>query len=60
MKKACKKCRRLTKKNVCPACGSVEFSKRWSGLAIILDPSNSKVADKLEITEKGEYALIVQ
>ncbi len=57
---ACKKCRRLTEANVCPVCGSTEFSNRWSGLAIIIDPEHSEVAKKLGITQKGEYALIVQ
>lgn len=60
MKKACKSCKRLTNEKMCPACGEVDFSNRWSGLAIIINPENSKVADKLNITEKGEYALIVQ
>ena len=60
MKKACKKCNRITEKDMCPVCGGGDLSKRFSGLVIITDPANSKVADKLGIKEKGKYALIVR
>ena len=55
MKKACKKCNRITEKDMCPVCGGGDLSKRFSGLVIITDPANSKVADKLGIKEKGKY-----
>ncbi|MFH1424857.1 MAG: transcription elongation factor subunit Spt4 [archaeon] len=58
--KACKKCNRITDKHICPVCGNEDMSSRWSGLLIILNPETSEVAKKLGITQKGEYALIVQ
>ena len=58
--KACKNCRRLVEESICPVCKSGDLSTRWSGMAIIIDPANSEVAKKLEITEKGDYALIVK
>lgn len=60
MKKACRACRFLSEQHICPICKGVDFSTRWSGLAVIIDPENSEVAKKLGIIEKGEYALIVQ
>jgi len=59
-KKACKRCNRITEKDVCPICNSDEMSKKWTGLIIITDPDNSKIAGKLGIKEKGEYALMVR
>lgn len=60
MLKACKACNKLTEASTCPVCQGHDLSSRWSGLVIIINPQDSEVAEKLEITEKGEYALIVQ
>ena len=60
MKKACKTCHKTTEASVCPICGSEDLSSRYGGLAIIIDPMNSEVAKRLNIKDKGEYALIVQ
>jgi len=60
MRKACRKCRFITTESICPVCKSEELSNRFSGVAVIFDPANSEIAKKLEITQKGEYALIVQ
>ncbi|MFH1450794.1 MAG: transcription elongation factor subunit Spt4 [archaeon] len=59
-KKACKSCRRITEEGVCPVCQGTDLSTRWRGLAVIINPEKSLVAKKLEIDQKGEYALIVQ
>jgi DNA-directed RNA polymerase subunit E" len=59
-KKACKSCRKITEDNVCPICQNTDLSTRWRGLVVIINPEKSQVAEKLEIKEKGEYALIVQ
>ena len=59
-KKACRMCRKITEAHVCPVCNSPELSTRWRGLAVIINPEKSEIAKKLEITQKGEYALIVQ
>jgi DNA-directed RNA polymerase subunit E" len=59
-KKACKKCRRIVEKDVCPTCKTSDFTEDWSGYVVIIDPSNSEIAKKLNITEPGRYALRVR
>jgi DNA-directed RNA polymerase subunit E" len=49
----------LTEKNICPKC-SVPTSKRWRGYLIIRDPPNSQIAEKMNITKPGKYALKVR
>jgi len=56
--KACKTCHFLTESDVCPNC-SIPTSKRWRGYVIILDPERSQVAQKMNITKAGKYALKV-
>ena len=56
---ACRKCKTLTTEKACPNDGSTELSNEWSGLIIVLDPKNSKVAETLAIKTPGRYALKV-
>ena len=57
-KKACKQCSRLyEKEDKCPGCGSTESSETWKGRVIILNPEQSELAQKLNIKEKGTYAI---
>jgi len=58
--KACKNCRFISSGAVCPNCKSTNLSDDWSGLVIVLDPSNSEVAKKMGITSAGRYALRVR
>jgi len=57
--KACRKCKALVPKNapVCPVCGSQDFTLEWSGVAIIIDPNNSRIAKVLEISKPGKYVV---
>ena len=55
--KACKMCNRVYEGDKCPACGSKEFTDNFKGKTIILNPENSEVAKKLNIKEKGIYAI---
>ena len=55
--KACKMCNRVYGGDKCPACGSKEFTDNFKGKTIILNPENSEVAKKLNIKEKGTYAI---
>lgn len=57
--KACIKCKLLVPLNAeeCPNCGSRDFSEEWEGLVIILDPENSVIAKRLNITKPGRYAI---
>lgn len=57
--KACVSCRTLVDREVevCPNCGSREFTEEWSGVIITIDPENSELAKTLSITGKGRYAI---
>ncbi len=59
--KACRKCKALVNKeaNVCPICGSSDFTDEWEGMVIIIDPENSEIAKMLGITKPGRYAIKV-
>jgi len=56
---ACRKCKFVTMGKVCPACKSSDLSPDWTGVVLVVDPSNSQIARTLGITEKGKYALKV-
>jgi len=60
--KACIRCKLLVQPNVkvCPNCGSRAFSDDWTGMVIILDVKKSKVANELQISKPGVYALKVR
>jgi len=60
--KACMKCKLLVPLNVeiCPNCGSRDFSDDWEGITIIIDPESSEIARSLNITKPGRYALKVR
>jgi len=57
--RACKECRRITNLNVCVVCKS-PTSSDWLGYVSIIDPENSEVAKKLNITANGKFALRVR
>lgn len=59
--KACRKCKTLLEKDVeiCPNCGSHEFSEEWEGMVIVFDPENSELARLLAIMKPGRYAIKV-
>uniref|UniRef100_A0A7C1P033 Transcription elongation factor Spt4 n=1 Tax=Thermofilum pendens TaxID=2269 RepID=A0A7C1P033_THEPE len=56
--KACVKCKLLVDEDVdmCPNCGSREFTDNWEGVIVVLNPS-SEAARILGIQRKGMYAL---
>ena len=56
---ACKNCHRLTEESVCPIC-AIPTSKRWRGYVIIINPSRSQIAQKMNIQKPGKYALKVR
>jgi DNA-directed RNA polymerase subunit E" len=55
--KSCKTCKYLTTENVCPNCGNEEFIENFKGVVVVLNPENSEVAKKLNISNKGKFAL---
>lgn len=60
--KACVRCKTLVPENVevCPNCGSTEFSDYWEGLVIIIDKESSEVAKILSVERDGMYAIKVR
>ncbi len=60
MRRACKKCRKIYDElKTCPECNE-KLSENWKGVIIVVDPENSEIAKKLNITKPGKYALIVK
>jgi len=57
---ACRECHRIIEGQICPICNTASLSKDWSGYVIIIDPKNSIIAQKLEISLPGKYALKVR
>jgi len=58
--RACRNCKNISDEAVCPVCKGTEFSDDYSGLLIVLDPENSLLAEKLNTTEEGAYALKIR
>tara|TARA_B110000263_G_C14878784_1_gene316374 strand:+ start:27 stop:215 length:189 start_codon:yes stop_codon:yes gene_type:complete len=56
---ACRDCKCVTVAKICPACKSTDLSPDWTGIALIVKPSESKIAKTLGITKQGKYALKV-
>ncbi len=63
MKKiACKSCKILVTGDICPLCKkpvSKSKSVNWQGQINVLDPVRSKIAQKVGVKDKGEYAIKV-
>ncbi len=57
--KACKQCHLLTEEAICPQCGS-PTSKSWSGFLAVMNPEESELAEAMNITKPGHYALKVR
>lgn len=57
--KACTRCKLLVphEVGVCPSCGSTSFTDLWTGVVIIIDVENSRLAKMLGIEKPGKYAL---
>lgn len=60
MRKACKNCHQIVDGKVCPGCKGTSFSNDWTGYVVVIDPENSEIAKRLNITTPGKYALRVR
>lgn len=60
VEKACEKCNRVVEEDVCPVCGDSALSDDWMGYAIILNPEDSQIAEKMGVNTPGRYALRVR
>ena len=56
---ACRECKCVTTAKVCPTCKSTDLSPDWSGIVLVVKPTESKIASTLKINKPGKYALKV-
>jgi DNA-directed RNA polymerase subunit E" len=58
--KACKLCRTIVEPGMgekCPNCGSKELTESFKGRIEVLSPEKSELANKLNLKEKGNFAI---
>jgi len=58
--KVCKTCKFFVEGPVCPICKGNQFTTVYQGRINILDANKSFIAKKLDIKEKGRYAIKVR
>ena len=56
---ACRDCKCVTTAKICPSCNSTDLSPDWNGIALIVNPETSKIAETLGIKKEGKYAIKV-
>jgi len=56
-KKACRMCNTIFEGDKCPKCDSREFTEGFKGRIVILNPEKSEIAKKLNLKEKGNFAI---
>ncbi|MFB6195823.1 MAG: transcription elongation factor subunit Spt4 [Haloplanus sp.] len=59
---ACRECHYINEpdKQTCGNCGSSSLTEDWAGYVIITHPERSEVADEMNVSEPGGYALKVR
>ena len=56
--KACKICNTIFEQGEkCPKCESKEITESFKWRIVLLDPEKSEIANKINIKEKGNFAL---
>lgn len=60
VERACRNCRLISERSVCPDCKSTDLSDDFSGLVMILDPANSAIGQIMNIEKKGRYAVRIR
>jgi len=59
----CRECHRVQENvevEACQACGSTSLTEDWAGYVVISHPEDSAIAEEMEVTEPGAYALKVR
>jgi DNA-directed RNA polymerase subunit E" len=59
----CRECHRVQdadEEEACVACGSTSLTEDWAGYVIISHPEDSAIAEEMQVTEPGKYALKVR
>jgi len=56
--KACRICRAIYESGEkCPKCGSKEYNENFKGKIIVVNPEKSEIAGKINLKEKGAFAI---
>ncbi len=56
--KACKECSTVYEdEDKCPKCGSKDSTDTFKGRIVVLNPEKSEIAQKLNLKEKGNFAI---
>ncbi len=58
--KACRNCHFIASGYICPNCKSTNLSDDWTGIAIIINPEKSLIAQKMDVKKPGRYAIRVR
>jgi len=58
--KACKICKKIYEGEKCPRCESKESTESFKGRIVVVNPEKSEIAQKLNIKEKGNFAIKVR
>ncbi len=59
---ACRECHYVVEPETetCPNCGSSSLTEDWAGYVIVAHPESSEIAQKMEVSTPGKYALKVR
>lgn len=55
--RACKICRTVHEEEKCPKCDSREYTESFKGRIVVINPEKSEIATKLNLKEKGNFAI---
>lgn len=56
--KACKTCGTIYEdEDKCPKCGSKESTDSFKGRVVVVDPEKSEIAKRLNLKDKGNFAI---
>ncbi len=59
--KACKLCKTIVEDGEkCPNCGSNELTEGFKGRIVVLNPEKSEISQKLNLKEKGNFAIKIR
>ncbi|MFB6093043.1 MAG: transcription elongation factor subunit Spt4 [Haloquadratum sp.] len=59
---ACRECHYINDPDAqaCENCGSSSLTEDWAGYVVITHPERSEIAEEMNVTEPGGYALKVR
>ena len=59
---ACRECHFVNHGDAqsCKLCGSSSLTEDWAGYVVITHPERSEIAEEMNVTEPGSYALKVR